>query len=76
MKKDPEVDLISVPDAARRIGVCPDTLYKLIRADIFPPAIRLGRKRFVSVPKLERFLHGTTETEGVGESLPACGSAA
>jgi excisionase family DNA binding protein len=51
-------DLISVPDASRRIGVHPDTLYRLCRTGQFPPAIQIGTRWRVSVPKLERFLHG------------------
>jgi excisionase family DNA binding protein len=52
------VDLISVPDASRRIGVHPDTLYRLCRTGQFPPAVQIGSRWRVSVPKLERFLHG------------------
>ncbi len=52
------IDLISVPDASRRIGVHPDTLYRLCRTGQFPPAIQIGSRWRVSVPKLERFLHG------------------
>lgn len=52
------VDLISVPDAARRLGLHPDTLYRLCRTGQFPPAIQIGARWRVSVPKLERYLHG------------------
>ena len=52
------IDLISVPDASRRIGVHPDTLYRLCRTGQFPPAIQIGSRWRVSVPKLERYLHG------------------
>jgi predicted DNA-binding transcriptional regulator AlpA len=51
-------DLISIPDAALRIGLHPDTLYRLCRTGQFPPAIQIGARWRVSVPKLERFLHG------------------
>lgn len=51
-------DLISVPDAAGRIGLHPDTLYRLCRTGQFPPAIQIGARWRVSVPKLERYLHG------------------
>jgi excisionase family DNA binding protein len=54
----PVVDLISVPDAARRLGLHPDTLYRLCRTGQFPPAIQIGARWRVSVPKLERYLHG------------------
>ncbi len=51
-------DLISVPDAARRLGLHADTLYRLCRTGQFPPAIQIGARWRVSVPKLERYLHG------------------
>jgi excisionase family DNA binding protein len=54
----PVVDLISVPEAARRIGLHADTLYRLCRAGHFPPAIQIGARWRVSVPRLERYLHG------------------
>ena len=54
----PVVDLISVPDAARRLGLHPDTLYRLCRTGQFLPAIQIGARWRVSVPKLERYLHG------------------
>ena len=56
--QSPVVDLISVPDAARRLGLHPDTLYRLCRTGQFPPAIQIGARWRVSVPKLERYLHG------------------
>ena len=51
-------DLLTVTDAARRVGIHPDSLYRLIRAGKFPPAVKIGGSWRVSVPKLERFLHG------------------
>ncbi len=51
-------DLISVPDAAGRLGLHADTLYRLCRTGQFPPAIQIGARWRVSVPKLERYLHG------------------
>jgi excisionase family DNA binding protein len=50
-------DLISIPEAARRVGVHADTLYRLCRTGQFPPAIQIGSRWRVSVPRLERFLH-------------------
>ena len=52
--RHPEVleDLILVPEAARRLGLSTETLYRLIRSGAFPPAVRLGRSVRVSVPKL------------------------
>jgi excisionase family DNA binding protein len=52
------VDLISVPEAARRVGLHADTLYRLCRTGHFPPALQIGSRWRVSVPRLERYLHG------------------
>jgi hypothetical protein len=38
------VDLINVPEAARRCGVNAETLYRLIRAGKFPPADAWARR--------------------------------
>lgn len=51
-------DLISIPEAARRLGLCPETLYRLSRSGQFVPAVKIGKSWRVSVPRLERFLHG------------------
>jgi len=53
-----EPDLISIPQAAERLGLHHDTLYRLARTGQFPPAVQIGAKWLVSVPRLERFLHG------------------
>jgi excisionase family DNA binding protein len=53
-----ERDLISVPEAAKRLGLCPETLYRLARAGEFEPAIKIGARWLVSIPRLERLLHG------------------
>ncbi len=57
-------DLLTVPETASRIGVHPDTLYRLCRTGRFPPAVHVGSKWLVSVPKLERFLHGDDHETG------------
>ncbi len=54
----PAPDLISIPETARRIGLHADTLYRLCRTGQFSPAIQIGGKWTVSVPRLERYLHG------------------
>lgn len=54
----PADDLISIPTAAERLGIHRDTLYKLSRTGQFPPAVQIGSRWVVSVPRLERFLHG------------------
>ena len=53
-----EPDLISVPETARKLGIHADTLYALCRAGQFPPAIQIGSRWRISVPKLSRYLHG------------------
>lgn len=56
-------DLLAVPAAAKRLGIHPDSLYRLIRAGQFPPAVIIGHSIRVSVPKLERYLHGDGPTD-------------
>jgi excisionase family DNA binding protein len=63
------IDLLSVPETARRIGVHADTLYRLCRTGQFPPAIQIGRGWRVSVPRLDRYLHGD-ETGSYAEPDP------
>jgi predicted DNA-binding transcriptional regulator AlpA len=53
-----QADIISLPEAARRIGVHPETLYRLARNGDFLPAVWIGGRWKCSVPRLERFLHG------------------
>jgi excisionase family DNA binding protein len=52
-------DLISVNEAARRVGVHTDTLYRLCRTGQFPPAIQIGARWRVSVPRLDGICMGT-----------------
>jgi hypothetical protein len=68
-------DLISVPDAARRIGVHADTLYRLCRTSQFPPAIQIGARWRISVPRLERYLHGQSDHSLSARSTKTGGSA-
>ena len=56
-------DLLTVPSAARRLGIHPDSLYRLIRAGQFAPAVFIGHSIRISVPKLERYLHGDGPTD-------------
>jgi excisionase family DNA binding protein len=57
-------DLLTVPETARRLGLHPDSLYRLIREGQFPPAVNIGRSIRISVSKLERYLHGDGTTNG------------
>jgi excisionase family DNA binding protein len=52
-----EPDLISIPEAADVLGLHKDTLYKLARTGRFPPAVAIGGRFRVSVPRLRRYLH-------------------
>ena len=65
-------DLISIPEAARRVGLHADTLYRLCRTGQFPPALQIGARWRVSVPRLERYLHADArevlEAGGVSEA--------
>jgi len=56
-------DLISIPEAAQRVGLHADTLYRLCRTGQFPPAIQIGTRWRVSVPRLERYLHADAESD-------------
>ena len=42
-------DLITIPQAAGRIGLHPDTLYRLTRSGQFPPGVRIGSRWRVSL---------------------------
>jgi excisionase family DNA binding protein len=55
-------DLISIPEAARRLGLHAETLYRLCRKGQFSPAIQIGKRWRVSVPRLERYLHGVDKS--------------
>ncbi len=54
----PAPDLVTIPVAARQLGLHPETLYRLARNGEFPPAVLVGASWRVSVPKLVRYLHG------------------
>jgi hypothetical protein len=56
-------DLLTIPGAARLLGLHPDTAYRLARTGQFPggAALQIGHKWVVSVPRLRRYLHGDTE---------------
>jgi excisionase family DNA binding protein len=59
-------DLLTIPEAARRLRREPDSLYRLVRAGKFAPAVKVGGRWLVSVRKLERIVHG----EGGGGDAP------
>jgi excisionase family DNA binding protein len=51
-------DIITVPEAARRMGMHAESVYRLARQGRFEPAVQIGSRWKVSVPRLERLLHG------------------
>ncbi len=53
---DPNV--LTVPEAARELGISKDLAYSLARRGELPGAIQLGRRWVVSLIKLRRELHG------------------
>ena len=57
-------DLETIPPVARRLGMHPDTLYRLCKAGKFEPAVRIGGQWRISIPKLERMLHGDASEDG------------
>jgi excisionase family DNA binding protein len=56
---DPNV--ISIPQAADRLGISKDLAYDLARRGQLPGAIHLGRRWRVSLVKLNQFVHGTED---------------
>lgn len=57
-------NLISLGEAAKRLGVDRATLRKLIAAGKFPPAVEVSSTIYVvSVPKFQTWLHGDHATE-------------
>ena len=61
MTSNPDLppDLLTVPAAARRPGVSPNTVYRMAASDAAPEwVLRIGKSIRISVPRLERYLHG------------------
>jgi excisionase family DNA binding protein len=57
--------LISVEEAARRLGVCRSFLYpRVLRGEI--PSVKLGRSRRVPVAALEKYVGKLEEEQGEG----------
>lgn len=51
-------DILTVPEAAERLGIARTTLWRWIRAGGVPFVIQVGQRTRVSAPRLERYLHG------------------
>ena len=56
---DPNV--ITVPEAARELGISNDLAYSLARRGELPGAFQFGRRWLVSRVRLRRFLHGSED---------------
>lgn len=61
-RRDPNV--ISVPEAAELLGVSQDLAYSRARRGELPGAFQLGRRWLVSLVKLRRAIHGSSEDDG------------
>lgn len=54
--------LYGIPEVAPLLGICQNTAYKLVKkGDI--PAIKLGRRLFVTAKALEQMLNGGCWTQ-------------
>lgn len=53
-------NLLTIPAAAARLGISAKTAYRLARAGTFPggAALKVGVSWRISVPRLDRYLHG------------------
>ena len=67
-------DLLSIPQAAERLGVSANTVRRLIQDGEFPEAIRVGRQWRVSKPRLDRRLHGEILPPAAGSRRSADGA--
>lgn len=54
-------DLLTVPQAAQRLGIGANLAYRMAEAGELPGAFRVGRHWRVSVVRLERFINGEAE---------------
>jgi len=60
--RTPSPVTVSVPDAAKMLGVSAQTVYNLIHSDDFP-CIPVGSRRVVSVEALHEWVNGKVGTE-------------
>lgn len=58
--------VLSVPEAAKVVGVCAKSMYNLVKTDGFP-TIRVGNRLLVSAPGLTRWLEARAEIGYVGQ---------
>ena len=65
-----ENSLLSVPEAARRLGVCRRTLERLVAEKKFPPRLKIGRRSLVAASDVETFV-ANLKTELAVASSPS-----
>jgi len=60
------IEVLTVPETGRRLGVCRGTAYKLAREGVIP-TLRLGRRVVVPRAALKRMLERPGDREGRAE---------
>lgn len=63
MSEDTAVS-VSIEEAARRLGVCPNTVYSLV-TDGKVRSFHVGRRHLIAVVELERFAERQTAAQNV-----------
>lgn len=65
MTQNPD-DLLTIPQAAARLGISVNTCRRMVQKGELPEAIKVSpRKWAISAPRLERRLHGDTFAQPV-----------
>jgi predicted DNA-binding transcriptional regulator AlpA len=57
--------LLSLTACGKRLGRSRDYMYKLAREGRLPFVVQIGDDYVVSIPKLERYLHGDSDEQDV-----------
>jgi excisionase family DNA binding protein len=56
--------LLSLAECGKRLGRSRSYMYKLAREGRLPFVVQIGDDYVVSIPRLERYLHGEDNSEG------------
>ena len=65
-------DVLTIPQAARRLGKNPHTLRRLIAAGEFPiPVLTVGKRTYIGVRVLDAFINGSTSAAPDVSHVPA-----
>jgi excisionase family DNA binding protein len=67
--------VVSVPEAARLLGISKDLAYDLARRGELPGAFQLGRRRRVSLIRLRAVVHGPEDGAAEDSAISFCTSA-